>query len=259
MFRIDRKKVTAAFDEYVSGYDINNTKIFLKSEHTYHVAENAEIIAKSLFGAQTSIDFAWFLGMLHDIGRFEQVTRFDTFNDSVSVDHAEFGADLLFKEGLIQKFLTADDLENQKYLSLAETSIRLHNKLTLTTGLDEETECFCHLLRDADKTDIFRVLVEIPPEKRTGGFEGIPGQIGARDDVMQYVYQHSCVPRMTKRTTFEAFIAQCCMAFELHFDKTKSLVENQGYLERYLNRVPENDVEEKQIQILKEELEKIFR
>ena len=42
--------------------------------------------------------------MLHDIGRFEQIRRFGTFNDVQSVDHAEFGADLLFKEGLIRKF-----------------------------------------------------------------------------------------------------------------------------------------------------------
>ena len=42
--------------------------------------------------------------MLHDIGRFEQIRRFGTFNDAQSVDHAEFGADLLFKEGLIRKF-----------------------------------------------------------------------------------------------------------------------------------------------------------
>ena len=42
--------------------------------------------------------------MLHDIGRFEQIRRFGTFNDAQSVDHAEFGADLLFKECLIRKF-----------------------------------------------------------------------------------------------------------------------------------------------------------
>lgn len=33
--------------------------------------------------------------MLHDIGRFEQIRCFGTFNDGMSVDHAELGADIL--------------------------------------------------------------------------------------------------------------------------------------------------------------------
>ena len=40
-------------------------------------------------------DVAWLLGMLHDIGRFEQIRCFGTFNDGMSVDHAELGADIL--------------------------------------------------------------------------------------------------------------------------------------------------------------------
>ena len=31
-----------------------------------------------------------------DIGRFEQIRCFGTFNDGMSVDHAELGADILF-------------------------------------------------------------------------------------------------------------------------------------------------------------------
>ena len=64
---INRKNVINAFAEYVRNYDPSDE-------------------------------------MLHDIGRFEQIRRFGTFNDAQSVDHAEFGADLLFKEGLIRKF-----------------------------------------------------------------------------------------------------------------------------------------------------------
>lgn len=51
-------------------------------------------------GSKKSIDldggdqnFSWFLGLLHDIGRFEQVKRFGTFSDIQSVDHAGRGGD----------------------------------------------------------------------------------------------------------------------------------------------------------------------
>lgn len=101
---INRKNVINAFAEYVRNYDPSDEKIKLKIDHTYRVAGLCQTIAESLGLSEPDVDIAWLLGMLHDIGRFEQIRRFGTFNDVQSVDHAEFGADLLFKEGLIRKF-----------------------------------------------------------------------------------------------------------------------------------------------------------
>ncbi len=101
---INRKNVINAFAEYVRNYDPSDEKIKLKIDHTYRVAGLCQSIAKSLNLSEADVDIAWLLGMLHDIGRFEQIRRFGTFSDADSVDHAEFGADLLFKEGLIRKF-----------------------------------------------------------------------------------------------------------------------------------------------------------
>lgn len=101
---INRENVINAFAEYVRNYDPSDEKIKLKIDHTYRVAGLCQRIAESLGLSESDVDIAWLLGMLHDIGRFEQIRRFGTFNDAQSVDHAEFGADLLFKEGLIRKF-----------------------------------------------------------------------------------------------------------------------------------------------------------
>lgn len=101
---INRKNVINAFAEYVRNYDPSDEKIKLKIDHTYRVAGLCQRIAESLGLSEPDVDIAWLLGMLHDIGRFEQIRRFGTFSDADSVDHAEFGADLLFKEGLIRKF-----------------------------------------------------------------------------------------------------------------------------------------------------------
>lgn len=101
---INRENVINAFAEYVRNYDPSDEKIKLKIDHTYRVAGLCQRIAESLSLSEPDVDIAWLLGMLHDIGRFEQIRRFGTFNDVQSVDHAEFGADLLFKEGLIRKF-----------------------------------------------------------------------------------------------------------------------------------------------------------
>lgn len=230
---IDRRRAEAEFDAYTSRYDLENSMIWHKVDHTRRVAGNCERIAMSLDMDGDGVSFAWFLGLLHDIGRFEQVRRYGTFVDSVSVDHAEFGADLLFRENLIERF-PVEGLP-EKRLRLLETAIRLHNKLELPGELDKQTRRFCEIIRDADKVDIFRVVAELPFEQRIGTSKGlIVDGDEASDAVMDCVFRHRCVPRAIRKTRFEGRISHCCMAFELVFPESRRLVREQGFLNRLL-------------------------
>ena len=78
----DREAAVNAFRVYTAGYDPENTMIRLKIEHTFRVADLCGRIAGSLGMAGGPLDLAWFLGLLHDIGRFEQVRRYGTFFDA---------------------------------------------------------------------------------------------------------------------------------------------------------------------------------
>lgn len=236
---IDRKSAEAAFHAYTAGYDPGSSMILHKIRHTLRVAGNCERIAAGTGMCGDDVAFAWFLGLLHDIGRFEQVRRYGTFVDSVSVDHAEFGADLLFRDGLIGQFpaesLSAEDL------NILETAIRLHNKLTLPDSLDERTQRFCEIIRDADKADIFRVVAEIPFEERAGSSKGLlREEEGASEAVMGCVLQHRCVPRGARKTRFDVHVAHCCLVFELVFPESRKIVREQGFLDRLL---AENDAD----------------
>ena len=95
---IDRDRAARAFERYVERFDPQDPKIALKVEHTWRVADLAEKIARSLLeGASPEyVDLAWLLGLLHDVGRFEQVRRYGTFNDAASTSHAALGARVLF-------------------------------------------------------------------------------------------------------------------------------------------------------------------
>lgn len=159
---IDRERVKNTFAEYTSGYNATDPKIKLKIDHTYRVAELCELITRDLKLDEYETDVAWLTGMLHDVGRFEQIKRYNTFNDAQSVDHANFGADLLFKEGLIDTYV--DGFHDDKYGVIVENAIRNHSAFRIDERLDEYTVMFCNILRDADKVDIFRVNVDTPAE-----------------------------------------------------------------------------------------------
>ncbi len=229
---MDRAKAAKIFDTYVSNYDRDNPKIFLKALHSYKVAEISARIAQSLDRDQL-VDFAWLLGLLHDIGRFEQVRTYNTFIDSQSVDHAELGADILFRDGLISSFPTETLPEG--WQKTAETAIRQHNKLALPKGLDGYTKTLSNILRDADKVDIFRVLVEIPYAERNGGRAPIgSGESDLSPEVMKCVKQHRCVPSNVRKTVFDSRVSHCCLAFELVYEESRKIAKEQGYLKKLL-------------------------
>ena len=229
---MNRAKAVNAFDTYVSNYDRDNLMIFQKAAHSYRVAEIAERIARSL-GQEELVDFAWLLGLLHDIGRFEQAKRYNTFADSQSVDHAELGADILFKEGLIDCFPTETLPEG--WQNIAETAIRQHNKLALPGGLDKDTETLSNILRDADKVDIFRVLNEISYADRNGGRQPVrPDNDELSPEVMACVREHRCVPSGVRKTFFDRRVSHCCLAFELIYEESRKIATEQGYLLKLL-------------------------
>lgn len=152
---IDIKKACEAFAEYVKPYDINNGKIALKVRHTYRTAEVAKKIAKDLELDEEQVLLAQLIGLLHDIGRFEQLKIYDTFIDKDSIDHANFGVKILFSEGIIRNFI-----EETTYDNIIYKAIKNHNKFEIEEGLTKEELLHAKIIRDADKTDIFAVFVE---------------------------------------------------------------------------------------------------
>ena len=231
---IDRQRVIAAFREYVSAYDADDIKIKLKTDHTFRVAAFCHRIAK---GEGLDTELSWLCGMLHDIGRFEQVRRFGTFNDALSVDHAVFGADLLFKEGLIGRFVT--DLSDEERCTV-ETAIRLHSRYRLPDGIPEGRLKYCKLLRDADKIDILYVNSMIPPQD----IYDIPVERFRTSEVSEEVKQcflnGETVLRSIRKHPADYIVGQVCLAFEIEFPESRRIAKQQGNIEKILSFEPED-------------------
>lgn len=254
---MNRTSAIEIFQKYTDNYDSSEPKVALKIEHSFKVCEIAEQIAKSLVLPEEDVELAWFMGLLHDIGRFEQLRRYGTFYDVKSIDHAELSADILFVDGFIKSF----DVTGlpKDWESLTELAIRAHNKLTIPEGISEREALFANLLRDADKVDIFRVIAEIPYKDRAN-FKNVPQREEAREEIMLCVKEHRCVPRTFERTKFETSLSHGCMAFELVFPKSRELTKEQGFLNKIIKNAREeaNSKEALQLEILEEELAKSF-
>ena len=113
MMEIKKDLVTSAFRSYTAAFDSSNLQIANKIRHTWHVADNCSVIASSL---AADAPLAWLIGVLHDIGRFEQIRVIHGYDDNLGLDHGDYGVKLLFEDGLIRRFLpdpSADEIISQ--------------------------------------------------------------------------------------------------------------------------------------------------
>lgn len=263
---INRKNVINAFAEYVRNYDPSDEKIKLKIDHTYRVAGLCQRIAESLGLSEPDVDIAWLLGMLHDIGRFEQIRCFGTFNDVQSVDHAEFGADLLFKECLIRKFaegyyeecelarsgneeaeqIIKNNEHHNKDTGLIEMAIRQHNKYRVKEDLTERQRMFCDILRDADKVDIFKVNADIPMEIIYDvTTEELKNGVITKE-VLESFYKKETVLKSVRRSAVDNIVGHISLLFELVYKESYRQAKEQGYVYKLLDfksDVPEVNAE----------------
>jgi len=224
-----KQNAKKVFANYTSNYDMSDPKINLKAVHTYKVAEYCEQIARSLELGEEDVLVAWMCGMLHDIGRFEQVTRYNTFIDSLSVDHAKLSCEILWGDGegscSIRNFMPEDS-----YDELIKTAIFWHSAYRYREDMDERTKMFCDILRDADKLDIWRVNLETP----LSDIHNIPMEefyiSEITPEVEEAFYNHTCILRALKKTAVDNVVGYMSLYWELVYPISQKLAKSEGWL-----------------------------
>ena len=153
---IDIKKSKDEFMKYTNNYDIENENIERKIYHSLRVMEISKKIATNMGLENEKIELATLIGLLHDIGRFEQFKIYQTYSDLESIDHGDLGADILKQNNFIRNFI-----KEAKYDEIILKSVQNHNKYKIADDLNKEEKLFCKIVRDADKIDILYEAIEI--------------------------------------------------------------------------------------------------
>lgn len=227
---MNRLVMTEAFEDYVRNYDLEDPNILLKYIHTSKVADNCEKIARSLSLREEDVELSWEIGILHDIGRFEQLRRYHTFIDADSIDHAQFGADLLFKEGLFGMFDP-----KQTNAKIIETAIRCHSLYRLPMDLSEKELLFCQIVRDADKVDIFRANYETGMDKVYYVTMEELRNSAITPEVYENFLEGHAIPRGIRKTVADHLVGHIALTFELVYPESRKMVIEQGFLWKLLD------------------------
>jgi len=227
------------FRIYVSGYRTDNgdlrRNVDLKVKHTMNVCREVRPISRAISLPEGDLLLAESIALLHDVGRFEQYARHRTFADSRSEDHAQLGLAILSRERVLEAFPPEE-------ADLLVRAISYHNRPTVPRGESERCILFSNLLRDADKLDILRVVIEYyhqRPEERNEavaiGYEESPG---VSAPVALNLHRGQPVRRADVRNINDFKLLQIGWVYDLNFRPTYRAVLDRRYVQSIAETLP---------------------
>lgn len=233
---IDMIEAKKAFKEYVKKYNPEDEKIKIKIVHIEKVAENSKRIAQNLGLSQEDVELAELIGLLHDIGRFEQVRLYHTFVDKDSINHGEYGAKILFEDGLIRNFI-----KDNKFDKIIKLAIVNHNRADIEEDLTERERLHAKIIRDADKTDIFRILIS--GDKKAIWEKADLSDDKISDEIYREFVEDKRINYKGRKTSADILVSHFNYVYDLNFPETRKIIRDNKYIDKLYQRFKFNDTE----------------
>lgn len=234
---VEIEKAKKELVNHVHKLGINTPRVQMKLGHIMRVAENCKKLAIDLGLPEEQIQLAELIGLLHDIGRFEQYKIAD---NTKKFDHGEAGVEVLKKDNYIRKYI-----EENKFDEIIYTAVYEHNQYELTKGLSKEKELFSKIIKDADKIDILYESIHIywQDEKRIKQVE--EGRLSEK--MLEDFYQHKLADNRNRVSETDQILRYASFIFDINFPCSfRMLKENDNVskmIDRFRYQVPETQAE----------------
>lgn len=214
------------------------SNLTLKREHTNRVIGYSEVLSRSIELDQDDVLTAELIALLHDIGRFNQLEQYNTFNDSQSEDHAQMALDIIREKRWI------DNLPDyiQEYIKKA---IFYHNKLFIPKNENEKTILHSKIIRDADKIDILDIAIKEYQKKPACRNEKFTLDLEAKPittkSIVKAVINGKLPDKKNLKTVNDFKLMQLAYVYDMNFKKTFSIINQKQYLKQLFDTLPKND------------------
>ena len=250
---IDLSHARQQFESYLDQYDRTDDKVRLKIIHTYGVMECSRRICERMHLSEEDTILAQLIGLLHDIGRFEQLKKYNSFVPD-TMDHAAFGVQILFEEGRIRDYVAETDWD-----SIIRTAIARHSDFKLEGVTDERELLHARLIRDADKLDNCRVKLEDSIETILGVSAEEVGSSAITPEVMAQFMNHQSIYSPTRKTKMDYWLSYLAYYYDINYEETLEIIQEHHYVERQIARIPyDNPTTAAQMQEIKKILQDYF-
>lgn len=237
------------FAQYLKQYDSSDDKIKLKIVHTYGVVHDMEEITKRMGLSEEDKELAKLIALLHDIGRFEQLKRFDSFEPGV-MDHAAYGVEILFEEGMIRQFIEEDTWD-----SIIRTAIARHSDFKLDGISDSRELLHARLIRDADKLDNCRVKLDEEIETLLDISAEEVGKLQISPKIYEDFYRHQSILSADRKNEMDHWVSYIAYFYDINFKESMQIIKEKNYVPLLFDRIPYSNLDTaKKMAEMKEEM-----
>lgn len=225
------------FDKYISNYDMSDPEINYKYYHSYRVMDIMETLAIELKLSSEDIHLAKVIGLLHDIGRFEQDKLYNSFKDD-KMDHGDYGVSVLKKTNLLDKTgIAKEDYE------VVYKAIDNHNQFEINKGLTERELLFSKLIRDADKLDILYVIGN--PEI-TNILKQDENEVSI--ELEKSFFNNEKGNNKYIQNSNDGLVIFFCFIYDINFKITFQIINKNQYYNKIYERINRKDIFKKYIE-----------
>ena len=219
------------FDDYVFNYDMTDPDINYKYYHSYRVMDTMELLATELNLSSKDAYLAKVIGLLHDIGRFEQDKLYNSFKDG-KFDHGNYGVQFLKETNFLDHF----NIDKSDY-EVVYQAIDNHNQFKINDGLNKRELLFAKLIRDADKLDILYAL----------GSPKIKGILKQDDkDISKNVeldfFKERPANTKNIKSLNDGLIISFCYIYDINFKETYQIINKNKYYDKIYERINRKDI-----------------
>ena len=224
------------FDNFYSNYltiingqpiDNKNKEVYKelkwKYQHSYNVANLCLEIAKSEKLSLNDQKLLYICGLFHDIGRFPQLVESKSFDDHQGMDHGDLGFNILINENILGNAkLTAREKTIIDYATLYHNKYRVPDLIT-GTPIDAELKYYTSIVRDADKLDILKGIVDgnIPKEANASRIS---------PEVFNDIQNHQLVHFSHVKSNNDEIATYFSYVFDIKSTRAKEILNEQSLL-----------------------------
>jgi len=215
---------------------LHQRSLDVKEEHTFRVCAASERIAAGLGLAENDRRIAAVIALFHDLGRFPQYQQYRTFRDPDSDNHAKLSLWELNRHRVLHAL---DPAERQ----LISRAIFFHNRLHLPGNLEHNTRLHSQLIRDADKIDILRVMIEHFHQEKSQRNPvvtlGLKEDPLVREEVYRLLLSQKTMSYTKLKTVNELKVLQMGWVFDINFQPALAIIHERNDIDRLAATMPE--------------------
>lgn len=208
----------------------------LKREHINRVIGYTEVLTRSLELDADMVQIAQLTALLHDIGRFEQFKQYQTFNDLISLDHAELGVGLIDVKEWLKELPEDIQIKIKK-------AVLFHNKPSIPKTENEDIILLSKIIRDADKIDILDISIrEFSSQNKNQFFSlELENSSAISKPLVKSILAGKLPDKKNMKTITDFKLIQMSYVFDINFKKSFSIINEKKYLKLLFDSLPKSD------------------